>query len=140
MPSLSSCLWGRNQNQFTAMQFAPTTNIAVVEFEGKDRTVMLVMPIHWRNCSLPGIDLHKRSRTNNRVQRVILHPDVTVKRIVPVHLLQQCVGNIFPIFDYLRHEVGSFGLQPLLSSRVDKIEKSPSSEATPTFPICCRET
>ena len=122
------------------MQFAPTTNIAVVEFEGKDRTVMLVMPIHWRNCSLPGIDLHKRSKTNNRVQRVILHPDVTVKRIVPVHLLQQCVGNIFPIFDYLRHEVGSFGLQPLLSSRVDKIEKSPSSEATPTFPICCRET
>src|SRR5580700_3442965 len=111
------------------MQFAPTTNIAVVEFEGKDRTVMLVMPIHWRNCSLPGIDLHKRSRTNNRVQRIILHPDVTVKKIVPVHLLQQCVGNIFPIFDYLRHEVGSFGLQPLLSSRVDKIEKSPSSEA-----------
>lgn len=71
------------------------------------------MPIHWRNCSLPGIDLHKRSRTNNRVPRVILHPDVTVKGIVPVHLLRQCVGNIFPIFDYLRHEVGSFGLQPL---------------------------
>jgi len=42
------------------MQFAPTANIAVAELKEKDRTVMLVMPIHWRNCSLPRIDLHKR--------------------------------------------------------------------------------
>ena len=60
MPNLSSRLWGRNQNQLTAVQFAPTTNIAVAELEEKDRTVMLVMPIHRRNCSLPRIDLHKR--------------------------------------------------------------------------------
>jgi hypothetical protein len=42
---------------------------------------MLVMPIHWRNCSLPGIDLHKRSRTNDGIQSMVLHPDVTVKGI-----------------------------------------------------------
>jgi PAS domain-containing protein len=42
------------------VQFAPTANIAIAELEEKDWTVMLVMPIHWRHCSLPGIDLHKR--------------------------------------------------------------------------------
>jgi hypothetical protein len=44
------------------VQFAPTTNIAVAELEEKDWTVMLVMPIHWRHCSLPGVDLNKRER------------------------------------------------------------------------------
>jgi hypothetical protein len=34
-----------------------------------------------------GIDLRKRSGTYDGIQRVILHPDVTVKRIAPVHLL-----------------------------------------------------
>ena len=99
MPNLSSRLWGRNQNQLIAVQFAPTTNIAVAELEEKDRTVMLVMPIHWWNCPRPGVNLHKGSRTNNRVQRVILHPDVSVKRIAPVHLLQESRGDILPIFD-----------------------------------------
>jgi hypothetical protein len=45
--------------------------------------------------------LHKRTWTNNRVQRVILHPDVSVKRISPVHLLQQRRRNIFPTVNYL---------------------------------------
>ncbi|HSY99202.1 MAG TPA: hypothetical protein VK788_06885 [Terriglobales bacterium] len=60
MPSLSSRPWSRNQNQLTAVQFAPAANIAVARLEEKDWTVMLVMPIHRRNCPLPGVDLNKR--------------------------------------------------------------------------------
>jgi len=78
MSSLSSRLWSRNQNQLTAVQCAPTAHVPLAEFEEENGTVMLVMPIHWWNCPLPGVNLHKRSRTNHRVQRVILHPDVPV--------------------------------------------------------------
>jgi hypothetical protein len=122
MPSLCSGLWSRDQNQLTAVQFAPTAHVAISELEEKDGTVMLVMPVDWRHCSLAGIDLHKRSRPNDRVQRVILHPDVPVKRIAPVYLPQQSGRNVPPIFNHLRHEVGSFGPQPLseFESRQDR--------------------
>jgi hypothetical protein len=40
MPGLSSGLRARNQNQLTAVQFAPTANIAIAELEEKDRTVI----------------------------------------------------------------------------------------------------
>jgi PAS domain S-box-containing protein len=42
------------------VQFAPTANIPIAELEEKDWTVMLVMPVEWRHCSLAGIDLYKR--------------------------------------------------------------------------------
>jgi len=84
---VSAWLRSGDENQLTPMQFAPAAHISIPQFKEEDRTVMVAMPIRWRDRSLPGIDLHKRSWTNNRVQRVILHPDVPVKSISPVHLL-----------------------------------------------------
>src|SRR5450755_179086 len=67
VPGLTSRLWSRNENQLIAMQFAPTAYIAIAEFKEKDWTVMLVMPIHWWDRSLPGIDLNERTGANDGV-------------------------------------------------------------------------
>ena len=95
------------------MQFAPTAYIAIAEFKEKDWTVMLVMPIHWWDRSLPGIDLNEGTGANDGVERVVLHSDVAVKGIAPIDLLQQGGRNIFPIVEYLGQKIGSFEPQSL---------------------------
>ena len=90
------------------MQFAPAAYIAIAEFKEKDWTVMLVMPIHWWDRSLSGIDPDEGTGANNGVERMVLHSDVAVKGIAPVDLLQQRGRNIFPIFEDLGQKIGPF--------------------------------
>ena len=110
---MSMGMRSRNQNQVAAIQFTPTADVAIAQFEEKDRAVKIVMPIYGRDCSLPGIDLNEGTRANDRVERAVFHSDVAVKRIAPVDLLQRRGRNVFPILQYLGQEIGSFEVQSL---------------------------
>src|SRR6266403_4885532 len=107
MPGPCSRMGSGNKNQLVAVQLAPTTHVATPELNEIDRTVKVVLPIPY-DLSLSGVYFHEGPRTDQRVQGVILYPDIPMHRISPIHLLQQVNWNIGPAFKHLGHEIGSF--------------------------------
>ena len=79
------------------MHLAPTAYVAFAEFNEKDGPVVIAMPGDRRNFFLPGIDPHKSSRPDKRVQRIVVHADVSVKRTRTIHLLKH-EGHFVPGF------------------------------------------
>ena len=63
-----------------------------------------------------GIDPHKRPRPDERIQRVVIHADISIQGVRPVDELQHR-RNFVPGFDHLRHEIGSFHPQFLSQFR-----------------------
>jgi hypothetical protein len=110
-PSMSTGMRRGNQYQLAPIEFAPTADVAIAEFEEEDRAVEVVMPIYGWDRPLPGIDLDEGTGANNGVESAVLHSNVAVKGIAPIDLLQERGRNIFPILEYFGQKIGSFGPQ-----------------------------
>jgi hypothetical protein len=107
MPGPCSRMGSGNENQLVAVQLAPTAHVATPELNEIDGTIEVVLPIPY-DLSLSGVYFHEGARADQRVQGVILYPDIPIHRISPIHLLQQVNWNVGPAFKHLRHEIGFF--------------------------------
>ena len=92
------------------MHFAPTAHVALTQFDEKDRPIMIAVPMHGRNFLLARIDSNERAGTDERVQGVVVHSDVSVQRIGAIHLLKH-ERDFIPSFQYLGHEVSPLHTQ-----------------------------
>src|ERR1700722_47556 len=86
------------------MHFAPTAYVTLAEFNEENGPVMLAMPIDGRNLLLAGINPDKSSRPDERVQGVVVHADVSIKRTRAIHLLKH-ERHFIPSFNDFRQQV-----------------------------------
>src|ERR1700687_992261 len=98
------------------MHFAPTAYVALAEFNEKDGPVMIAMPIDGGNFFLAGINPDKSSRPDKRVQRIVVHADISVQRTRSIHQLKR-ERNLIPTFKNFRHQVCS--LRPQFFTELD---------------------
>lgn len=88
LASMYGTVGRRNENQLSPIQLVPTANVAIPEFEEEDWAVKLVMPLGWSDCSLAGVDLYERTGSDDWVESLVFHSDITVKRIAAIGLLE----------------------------------------------------
>jgi hypothetical protein len=83
-----------DQHQATAIQLTPTAHVAIAQFHKVDRPVSFVPPSAHPHLVLPGINGDDRPRPDDRVEGVVLKPDVTIKTGFGVELLQKFNRNL----------------------------------------------
>jgi hypothetical protein len=79
MPCLSTRLRRGNEDQLASIQFAPTADVTVAEFDEIDRPIEFVLPVTSPDFSLTPVNLDERSWADVRVQRVVLDTDVPIQ-------------------------------------------------------------
>jgi tetratricopeptide (TPR) repeat protein len=84
VPRLPARFARGDKNQVIVVQLAPAAHVRVAKLKEIDRAIMFAVPSERQNSLLPWIDLDKRTRTDNGVQRAILHANVTIKIFVPI--------------------------------------------------------
>src|SRR5258707_7775465 len=101
---LPSGLRTRNQNQLLPIEFTPTAGVTVSELDEIDGAIEFVLPTTWLHLVLSCIDLDKRPGADERIECVILKPDISAKTVPQIQLLQQDNGNLTPTFKHARNK------------------------------------
>jgi hypothetical protein len=90
------------------LEFAPTAGITIIpKFHKIHRTFVFARPHVFRDLILLGIDLHERTRADDRIQRVIVGPDVSIKEILRARLLRQEKSHFAQVLKYALYEIRS---------------------------------
>jgi hypothetical protein len=79
-----------NQEQVVPLQFAPTTGVAIIpQFEKVHGTLMFARPSPLCYPVLTRINLHKRARTDQRIEGVVVSADIPIEHFLQPGLLSQ---------------------------------------------------
>src|SRR5215469_16912626 len=96
----------RNQGQLRASYFAPGAGITVAQLNEVDRAIVLGARLGGKNADRMGLDLYKRSRTQDRIHRVILGSNEAVLAMANVKFLDQSDRDFAPNLDHSRDQGG----------------------------------
>src|SRR5579863_117103 len=86
----------RNNHQLSAIDLTPTTSVARSEFHEVNRAIEFCCPFFGADFPLASVDLHQRTRADQRVERIILEADVSIDGFAEVEMLQQTHGDLVP--------------------------------------------
>src|ERR1700733_13802243 len=95
----------RKQEQMAILHFAPGTSVSVTQFHEINWTVKFRSPAERLNFSHVRIDLHERTRPQERRQRVVLQTDISVKTVAEVQMLNHSDWNSPPDFHHAREQI-----------------------------------
>jgi hypothetical protein len=96
----------REEQEVALLQFAPGTSIAIAEFHKINRAIELSAPTERLNFAHALINLHKRTRPEERIKREILKANIAVEGVPQIELLQKGDGHFPPNLNHAGQEVG----------------------------------
>src|SRR5580700_6857701 len=102
MSGLLSRLGRGQKHQLAAVHLTPAADVRVPKLDKIDWSLEFVVPAIRLNLRLLGVNLHKRTRPQHWVKRAVFDPDISVKRIPPVHVLEQRDRNFAPALKHSR--------------------------------------
>src|SRR5580704_9096995 len=107
MSGLLSRLGRGKKNQLAAVHLAPAAHIRISKLHKIDWSLEFVVPAVGLDLPLPGVDLYKRTGPQHWVKCAVFDPDISVKGIPPVHVLEQRDRNLAPTLKHPRDQVGT---------------------------------
>src|SRR5215475_334422 len=96
VPNLADLHWrlrAWDQDEVVSIQLTPTARKAITELHKIDRPIRHVSPVAHPYFVLSDIDGHNGSRADDRVECVVLKPDVSAKTTFRIEALQKLNGN-----------------------------------------------
>lgn len=98
-------LWMWNDHQLPFVELTPATEVSVPQLDEVNGPLEFRSPLRRTDFSLTRIDLHQRSRANERIQSVVFKTDVAIHRFAQVKVLKQADRNFVPLFYHPRQKV-----------------------------------
>src|ERR1700722_933997 len=106
----------RDENKLRAPQFGPGTRVAVAQFDEINWPVELGAPRGSVDSGDLAINLHKRSRTQKRIHRVIVAPDIPVLAVAYVQALNERDRHLSPNFHHSGNQAGLLEAETAIES------------------------
>jgi len=94
------------QQELIIQKVAPRAGIAVAQLHKIDRAVKLSPASNRLYFPDARVDLHKGTRAQQRIQRVILQADIAILAVPDIEMLDQGYRHFSPEFDNAREKVG----------------------------------
>src|ERR1700722_11483527 len=107
MFGLLSRLGRWQKHQLAAVHLAPAAHVRISKLHKIDWSLEFVVPAVGLDLRLLGVDLYERTGPQHWVKRAVFDPDISVKGIPPVHVLEQRHRNLAPALKHPRDQVGT---------------------------------
>ena len=95
----------RKHHQSPAVDLAPAAHVPIAQLGEVNRPVEIGLPRRGADFSLGRVDLHQRTRPNDRIEREVLKTDIAIHRRAQVEMLQETQRHGLPLFHGAGQEV-----------------------------------